>query len=98
MIIFDHFSRISEGIEKCKVYIKLTIIQGKNSKLKGEKLKQKTHGFGKIKNAVCRKSVEKKGCAKYLLATYLYSVSRKNMAISRVFLRHISGDLCYTRP
>ena len=46
-----------------KVYIKLTIIQGKNLKPKGEKLKthaKKTQGFGEIKNAVCRKSVEKK--------------------------------------
>ena len=31
------------------------MIQGKNLKLK-----QKTQGFGKIKNAACRKSVEKK--------------------------------------
>ena len=31
--------------------------QGKNSKLK-----EKTQGFGKTKNAVCRKLVEKKGC------------------------------------
>ena len=28
--------------------------------MKNSKLKQKTQGFGKIKNAVCRKSVEKK--------------------------------------
>ena len=36
--------------------------QGKNSKPKEKtkKLKQKTQGFGKIKNVVCRKSVEKK--------------------------------------
>ena len=32
--------------------------------MKNSKLKQKTQGFGKIKNAVCRKSVEKKGCTK----------------------------------
>ena len=37
MIIFPDFRRILG--KKCKVYIKLTIIQGKNSKLKGEKLK-----------------------------------------------------------
>ena len=37
MIIFPDFRRILG--KKCKVYIKLTIIQGKNLKLKGEKLK-----------------------------------------------------------
>ena len=58
-IIFADFRRIFG--KKCKIYIKLTIIQGKNSKLKGDSnLKQKTQGFGKIKNAVCRKSVGKK--------------------------------------
>ena len=46
MIIFPDFRRILS--KKCKVYIKLTIIQGKNTKL------------GKIINAVCRKVVEKK--------------------------------------
>ena len=48
--------------KKFKVYIKLTIIQGitQNSRVKNSELKQKTRGFGKIKNAVCRKSVEKK--------------------------------------
>ena len=61
MVKFDHFSSRQTNT---KVYIKLTKIQGKNSKLKGEKLKlkQKTQGLGKIKNTVCRKSVEKKGC------------------------------------
>ena len=37
MIIFPDFRRILS--KNCKVYIKLTIIQGKNFKLKGEKLK-----------------------------------------------------------
>ena len=37
MIIFPDFRRILG--KKCRVYIKLTIIQGNNSKLKGEKLK-----------------------------------------------------------
>ena len=37
LIIFPDFRGILG--KKCKVYIKLTIIQGKNSKLKGEKLK-----------------------------------------------------------
>ena len=61
---FSLFEAAQISGKKCMVYIKLTIIQGKtqNSRVKNTKLKQKTQGFGKIKNAVCRKSVEKKGC------------------------------------
>ena len=46
MIKFDHFSRFQN-----KVYIKLTIIQGKNLKLKGEKLKLKLSAKSKTRLA-----------------------------------------------
>ena len=59
---------MSEGFQakNGKVYIKLAIIQGKNSKLNGWVLKTqaKTQGFGKTRNAVCRNSVEKKAIDK----------------------------------
>ena len=65
---------MSEGFQakNRKVYIKLAVIQGKNLKLKGEKLKtqaknsklkDKTQGFGKTKNAVCLKLGEGHTCS-----------------------------------
>ena len=57
MIKFDHFSRFQKDFrQKMQGLHKID----HNSKLKGEKLKQKTQGLGKIKNAVCRKSVKKR--------------------------------------
>ena len=52
---------------------------------KNSKLKQKTQGFGKIKNAVCRKSVEKKGCC---------SLSRTLVKCNHTFLIYC----CYFLP
>ena len=51
--------------------------------MKKSKLKQKTQGFGKIKNAVCRKSVEKKRlCYKHwsILADHTTTTERQNQA------------------
>ena len=46
------------------------ITQGKNSKLKS-----KTQGFGKVKNAVCRKRVQKKACCNPSKAAFLTDFS-----------------------
>ena len=78
MIKFDHFLDFRRILgKKRKIYIKLTIIPGKKSKLK-----KKTEGFGKIKNAVCRKSVEKKAAPK--------SLSIKKVHQRNVHLIHLS--------
>ena len=61
MINFDHFSRFQKVFRQ-KMQGLHKIDRNSREKLKGEKLKSqaKTQGFCKIKNAVCRNSVEKK--------------------------------------
>ena len=80
------YSKKSQGLHKIghnsSKILKTQGAKTQNSS-KNSKLKQKTQGFGKTKNAVCRKSVEKKAVNYghyYGSSIFLYATQTGGMA------------------